>query len=344
MTRRGTILTSLFRHGSGSSFSPLRSSLLLTGIYLVAGIFYIVVSTHVAAGAAETLEDLKRIEAIKGTLYIIFTGALLMAASFFLLRRIARSESSLARHREALIIAESRAAAGLMAASIAHDINNVLSVIQYAADRLTAPDREKREYKDLTSSIQASSSHLRKLASRLTETARKREVDEFKEVELGQIAEEARRAATIHKRDSRCRIDLQCESPLNVFGNQVVLQQMLLNLLLNAVDAASHNGHVLIRIRKDGRRAMLEVHDSGPGVSAKQEEEVFQPFYSTKPDGTGLGLLSVLNCAEALGGRVWVEASEKLGGACFCVRLPLREETQTGVPHLQWRSLAGRDE
>lgn len=310
--------------------TPLCSALCLTLIYLVAGIVYITISTYVAAGVAETVEDLHRIETIKGTLYIVFTSVLLLVSSYILLRRLARNEAELSRHHEALIISENRAMAGLMAASVAHDINNALTVIQYGADQLEDPDNKPKEHKDLVASIQTSSAHLKKLVGRLMEMARQREMGEFAQVDLCKISDEVRRATLIHKRSYGCRFDLQCEPDMNVVGNEVVLQQMILNLFLNAVDAAGTRGRVWVGIRKDDDHVLLEVHDSGPGVSDDQREEIFQPLYTTKPEGTGLGLLSVLDCAEALGGSVSVTPSDRLEGACFSVRIPLRMEPKGG--------------
>ncbi len=311
-------------------FSPFKGSMILAATYLLGGAVYIVISGQIAAGAAETVEQLQRIETIKGIIFIVFTGILITSSAYILLTKIAQREVDLIQQREALIISESRAMAGLMASSVAHDINNVLTVVQFAVDRLVAIKQETDEFNTMASSIQTSATHLKALAHRMVEIARERNIKEFDKVDLVEIAKESCQIAAINMRNLENSINLQGDSSMRIFGSHIVLQQMLLNLIINAMDAAGKNGKVLVCISGHENGALLEVHDSGPGVNPEIRSQLFQPFFTTKPSGTGLGLLSVKNCAEAHGGRVDVEDSEELGGACFTVRLPV-EHFNTAV-------------
>jgi len=96
-----------------------------------------------------------------------------------------------------------------------------------------------------------------------------------------------------------------------------------LNLILTAAVAAGEGGRVEVRLRREHGDAVLEVHDNGSGVPEESREKIFEPFYTTKPEGTGLGLLAARMGAEEHGGSIVVGDSD-LGGAAFRVRLPLK--------------------
>ena len=106
----------------------------------------------------------------------------------------------------------------------------------------------------------------------------------------------------------------------------MLIDQVLINLLLNAADATGGQGHLEVRLRVVGDEARLEVHDDGKGLPEGMEAQLFQPFATTKPHGTGLGLVSVRECALAHGGRVEY-ARSPLGGAAFSVCLPFKRST-----------------
>ena len=93
------------------------------------------------------------------------------------------------------------------------------------------------------------------------------------------------------------------------------------HLILNAADATHGRGRIDVSLRRRDEVAVLEVQDNGPGVPAERRGAIFEAFYSSKPHGTGLGLLTVKVTAEEHGGTVEVLDSE-LGGACFRVTLP----------------------
>ncbi len=98
--------------------------------------------------------------------------------------------------------------------------------------------------------------------------------------------------------------------------------QAVMNLLTNGADAVGTNGHIRLRTWTDGTNATIEVDDDGPGVPPDQRAQIFEPFVTTKPLGTGLGLPLVKSVALDHGGRVDVSSSD-LGGARFQVILPL---------------------
>ena len=128
------------------------------------------------------------------------------------------------------------------------------------------------------------------------------------------------------------RTELATALPL-VAGDRVQLQQVILNLILNAMEAMSgvHDRprELAIISRRDGSKAVLvEVRDSGTGLDAEKAEEVFESFYTTKAEGLGIGLSISRSIVEAHGGRLWASANEP-HGAVFRFSLPVAEEGQS---------------
>jgi two-component system sensor kinase FixL len=115
--------------------------------------------------------------------------------------------------------------------------------------------------------------------------------------------------------------------PLMVSGDRVQIQQILLNLTLNALEAMAESSTgerklVLRSTRTATGQAQVDVEDTGSGLREGLREVVFQPFYSTKADGMGMGLAIARSIADAHGGRLWADGNEA-GGTTFHFTLPL---------------------
>jgi two-component system sensor kinase FixL len=113
----------------------------------------------------------------------------------------------------------------------------------------------------------------------------------------------------------------------------VQLQQVVLNLLLNAMDALDDTPParrlVTVRARPVGATVEVAVSDTGPGIPADKLSRVFEPFFTTKPTGLGMGLAISRNIIEAHGGRLWADSNEA-GGATFTLTLPVVEGGEGG--------------
>src|SRR5690606_39441884 len=117
--------------------------------------------------------------------------------------------------------------------------------------------------------------------------------------------------------------------PLYVRGDMRRLQQVVQNLVLNAAEAMSGNGAVMVSVEREGADVVLRVSDNGAGIPAEILENVLRPFYTTKPLGTGLGLPLVARIADAHGGTVPID-SRAGEGTTACARLPaMRDDTGT---------------
>jgi two-component system, NtrC family, sensor histidine kinase HydH len=100
------------------------------------------------------------------------------------------------------------------------------------------------------------------------------------------------------------------------------LRQILVNLMANARDALPQGGRIEIQLEADGNSASLSIADSGSGVDESLRHEIFEPFVTTRENGTGLGLSVVRSMVEQIGGAISCEKSSKLGGAVFLLRMP----------------------
>jgi two-component system sensor histidine kinase HydH len=101
------------------------------------------------------------------------------------------------------------------------------------------------------------------------------------------------------------------------------LTQALLNLAINAVQAIERGGTIEIRVVHEERFITVEVRDTGPGVPADKLGTVFEPYYTTKPEGTGLGLWIAQQIAIAHGGQIYAQNVPE-GGAMFALQLPIK--------------------
>jgi C4-dicarboxylate-specific signal transduction histidine kinase len=130
------------------------------------------------------------------------------------------------------------------------------------------------------------------------------------------------------------RLALETDSVLPpVHGDRVPLQQVLLNLLLNALDALNDNPperrHIAVSLRSAGAAVEVAVNDTGPGIPADRLRQVFEPFYTSKPNGLGMGLAISRSIVEAHGGRLRAENNAN-GGVTLTVTLPVAEGEQPG--------------
>jgi two-component system, LuxR family, sensor kinase FixL len=118
-----------------------------------------------------------------------------------------------------------------------------------------------------------------------------------------------------------------------VRGDRVQLQQVILNLLVNAFDAVkdcpAQNRQVIVRVEREGESMLkVTVRDRGVGLRGEVLDKIFQPFYTTRRDGLGMGLAICRSIIESHGGRLWAENNAD-GGATFCFTMPLENSQLT---------------
>jgi PAS domain S-box-containing protein len=237
-----------------------------------------------------------------------------------------QAEVELAAIRLELAHAGRLALLGELSASIMHEIRQPLTAIlaNAAAGKLLASDSEIRmifaEIEQLGSSVDQIIEHLRTLV-------RKRPL-ELQSLDVNQVAREVLRlvAPDAHRRSATLVAELSPE-PLSIEADRVCLQQVLLNLVVNALDAVNESAEgerrVIVRTRSAPDSVEISVSDTGNGIPADVLPKLFETFFTTKNDGLGLGLAISRSIVEAHAGRIWVE-DHRGRGATFRLSLPTR--------------------
>lgn len=293
-----------------------RKALFVAGVYALAAGLYIVFSSRVAAAVAPDVQALERIERIKGVAFVAVTSGVLFVATRFVLLRAEADARIVAAQREAIVAVERQATAGLTAAGVAHDANNVLTAL---LGELSLIEDELGERTELVNARHAAE-RLVALNRRL-QTAAKATHDAALDVDLAQVLEEVRATFRPHKALRRCKLTVVAEPGAVVKASVVLLTQIVGNLLVNAGEATSGEGRVELRLLPSASTYTIEVHDDGPGVPASRRPHLFEALVTTKAHGTGLGLYSARACAVAAGCELTVDDSP-LGGACFRLLVP----------------------
>ncbi len=223
----------------------------------------------------------------------------------------------------ALVQAEKLATAGRLTASIAHEINNPLQSVRnclHLATRGDISDEMREKYIDLT----------KQELDRLMSTVQRmldfyRTSAEFRPVQVLDLVEHVLdlMGQQLRERDIRVTTSWPASLPaVMAISNQV--EQVFINIILNAFDAMPEGGDLSISITQKKKVIEILFTDSGPGVPDEMRESIFEPFISSKEGGTGLGLSVSYDIITAHGGRLDLLRSQG-AGACFRVSLPIKE-------------------
>jgi PAS domain S-box-containing protein len=219
---------------------------------------------------------------------------------------------------------------GELAGALAHEINQPLSAImsnaQAAKRYLEAPNPDMGEVKEILRDIVKEDARAGEVINRLR-TLLKKSKTELEPLDLNSVFQET--IGLLHS-DAVIR-DVKVTTELDpwiscVRGDRVQLQQVALNLILNAFEAMNEQSRgekrVLIRTWQKGAEVLAAVADSGGGLPAEETEKIFKPFYTTKPQGLGMGLSISRSIINRHQGRIWVENNPDRG-ATFFMSLPV---------------------
>ncbi|MFZ5438386.1 MAG: sensor histidine kinase [Myxococcota bacterium] len=301
--------------------SLLGRAALIAGSYMVLATSWILASGAIASAAARDAAELEQLERLKGLGFVLSTGALLFIGSLFVLRRLAEDLEREAKARETMLQLERHSLAGLFVSSIAHDANNVATVI---GSMLYQLNESKTLDADDRAAVHDADEALQRLQRLFADLKALGRTDQLRTEERDLVAMSRQVVELLHGHSlvKHCRVRVVADGPVSLPLIPALIEQTLINLIINAADATGGRGTIEVHVKRDGADALLEVHDDGPGVPAEQEAALFKAFKTTKPHGTGLGLLSVKECAARHEGSVGYRRSP-LSGACFFVRLPL---------------------
>jgi two-component system sensor histidine kinase PilS (NtrC family) len=216
--------------------------------------------------------------------------------------------------------AERLAGIGRLAAGIAHEIRNPLASISGSIEMLKSTPGADADSRQLMDIAVREVDRLNRLITDLLDYARPHN-EERQQLDLGQQVGEIVRAFEQERRE-KIVVALQAQAGVMIEAPTGQLRQVLWNLIRNAAEAMPGGGTIRIRVATLGQRAALTISDSGSGIPKERFERIFEPFYSTKPGGTGLGLATVARILSDHGGTIDIE-SQVDHGTTFTVRLPI---------------------
>jgi signal transduction histidine kinase len=236
-------------------------------------------------------------------------------------------------------------ALGELVSTTTHEFNNVLmTIINYAKMGMRHDDKETRD--KAFDKINMAGMRASKITNAVLGMARNRS-EHFESTDLVKLIDESMVLLEREMQKYRISVEMVVEENLpevSVIGNQI--QQVLMNLLINARQAMSEGGQLIIKLQQNQEQKTVElsVRDYGPGIPQDKLRRIFEPYYTTKsgPDatgkgGTGVGLATCKNIIEAHGGKIRVESSVGKG-TCFTLMLPI-ERQKSPIPMA--RGIAG---
>ncbi len=241
---------------------------------------------------------------------------------------IGQDQSKIEALQQQVVRAERLATLGELAAGVVHELNNPLTSITVYAEYLVRKfESQGADVPDLDKlrRIGASAQRILRFSRDLVQYARPSGKD-FESVDLAAVVRQSVSICDhlVERGGIALEVAVDPELPI-IMAIAGQIEQVLINLITNAVHAVESGGRVIVRALPDGPSAIvIEVADSGPGVPEDDRERIFEPFFTTKPDGkgTGLGLPIVRNIIDQHRGQITVARSD-LGGAAFRVVIPI---------------------
>lgn len=230
-----------------------------------------------------------------------------------------RLEQSIEKLRQS----ERFSAVGQLAANMAHELRNPLASVEGAADLLESGKLDQATQAEFLEIIKKESRRLSRLLSDLLDFARPRS-PEFIAVPPAEMLHSIVQLVAPMAQKSGVQLQEKIEAGMPaVECDPAQMKQVILNLVINAIQAMPGGGEIELRAYRNGNRAILEVRDQGSGVAQEVLDQLFIPFYTTKKDGIGLGLPIAQQMVLGHGGTISVTPNQPRGSV-FSVTLPLR--------------------
>lgn len=212
---------------------------------------------------------------------------------------------------------------GDMAAGVAHEIRNPLNAISIAAQRLKVefqPSVEKEDYDRLTKNILEESSRLNQILTRFLELAKTRATEEWP-IDLDEPVSKAVAGMAAEAEAGKVMIRYDRHQPTTVRANPEKLQQVFVNLIKNSIQAMPEGGEVSIGVDATADKTVtVAIADSGPGFAPEVLSRMFQPYFTTRVDGSGLGLALAYKMITDMGGEISA-TNRPEGGAVISIVL-----------------------
>ena len=305
-------------------------------IHLNSGQWLLVLETNVAASLA-SYNKARHLDTalVAAAATVIILVAVLLTRS--MVGRLARADHERSILTNQVREVEKMALIGRLSASVAHEINNPLQIISDQAGLMNELMDEEQpasvthlgDYRQSIDKIRTQVGRASTITRRLLGFSRMQD-SERSQTDVNQAVEETVLLFEHEAKRHRIIIARHYQDGLpSISTDPAQLQQVILNVLHNAMDAIGHDGTIDIVSRNAGDRIIVDFADTGPGLTADVLEHLYDPFFTTKPKGkgTGLGMYVSRDIMQRLGGEL-TASNRAEGGALFSVHLPLKEHAR----------------
>ena len=213
------------------------------------------------------------------------------------------------------------AVVGELAAAMSHEIRTPLGILRSSADLLLRERGLTGEGKEVLGFIISETQRLNKLVSTLIDAARPR-APAFAIVDIAEIINHALALLRVQAESKGIVIDSVLAEPVFLQADTDQMTQVFMNVLMNAIQILPTGGRVSLRLTKANDVAIIEIADDGPGITLDNQIQVFEPFFTQRAGGVGLGLAIVRQIVESHFGEI-VCSNSQSGGAQFTISLPI---------------------
>jgi len=249
-----------------------------------------------------------------------------------------RMTTELLAQKERLVQTERVAAWRELARRLAHELKNPLFPLQLTVENLMrartqSPEQFEEMFEESARTLLAEIANLKGIIGRFSEFS-KMPQPQLQQVQVNEVARGVAQLFQAQlqapgRKEIACNLELDNELD-PIAADPDLLHRALSNLVLNAMDAMPNGGTLTLRTRADNGNVVVEVSDSGSGLTREECERIFTPYYTSKQHGTGLGLAIVQSVVSDHGGRIGVQ-SEPGKGTTFVIELPMNREALRAI-------------
>ena len=231
-----------------------------------------------------------------------------------LMQDLAKTQANLTRAAKLAVVGE-------MAAAMSHEVRTPLGILRSSADLLLREPALTKDGKEVLGFIISETERLNKLVSTLIDSARPRAAV-FIEVDITQLAHNTVALLSAQAESKKIEIAIEYTKALILAVDVDQMTQVLMNLIMNAIQILLIGGKVNVRLYQKQRSVYIEIADNGSGISIENQAQIFEPFFTQRAGGVGLGLAIVRQIVQAHHGEITCSTSQ-LGGAQFTIQLPM---------------------